>query len=1298
MRGKAALAEVLFVRCFAALALVVIALTGSPGSVVAQTVTPNPVWSFAGNSENAEAIGTDAAGNIYFYGQFSGIAASMGGISLPKSGSGTNLWVAKVSPAGQVQWAKSFGGATVPVQSNPSGSSYGMAVDPSGNVYFAAYFGANTTVMQFGAHQVTAEGSRTGVVVKLAASDGSALWATGLPGGTIGGAGAITPYGVALDAANNPVVSGTYSGSTDTTIGGNVVTRIANTDLLVAKLNGSTGAVTWVKNFGGNSNSTVNKPNTGVDPAGNVYITGTFSSTSGAATLVIGTTLTRTASSDLNFFLVKLDSSGTPVWAKNYGAGSTAATSGGTQLNGMAVDNAGNSHFVTSFGTGNVDFGTGALTKLSTNSTDMVVVKVDTAGNTVWAKNFGTAAAATTTGLGVALDSSGNVYASGQFGGTSVKLSNTLSLDKVGTTGTNGLVVRLDSNGNVVWGQAYNGSPSASTTLNPVAISGTNVVVTGTFSGPVKFGSLAALNPANGAVFLAAIGQTTVNPTPPTPTPVIPVPPPSFVSTTNPPPTVLNANTSGSGQGTVSLASSFSDTSNLTFTATQSSGAALPSWLTFNPSTVSFTYNVPLPSNLPIQPSAADVSAGATERAVKAGRSIVNTVYPLAVLVQTVPVALTATGNGQSYTASVAMDFYAPRSPVAMTAVSYSAGGSSGNAVSARPSLSWDGGQVVFETLATNIDPAALGPYSALIRYHGLSGRRDLLSQTAVPGGGVANSADGNTNNPAVAAAGNYAAFSSAAPGVSATANNRLRQVYRTSLAYPRVALNEAATPAAVMISTTAAGIAADAAADLPSISEQGTFVAFESAAGNIGANPNRLSQIWRKDAGTGAIVLVSSTAGGVAGDGDSRNVSLSWDGNVAVFDSTATNLAAGGSGRQIFYKVISTGAIYRLGVGSNPKLDARGSSVVYVGSAGGKSQVMRYDIATGATTVVSVTQAGIPGNGDSTQPTVSADGRFVAFRSVATDLAAGYADNGYQQVWIRDVMRGQTALVTQTEAGAPGTGNSSDPALSGDGSSIGFASLARDLVNGTPLPGQIHLAANPLVLPGRTGYWYTTDGGNLTWSVERWGDKALIAGLAYNANGGTAVWAAGSCTFTGLVCQGSVSQWTRTGAAATPVGPVTLTFTADGKQASFVLGGAAARSLALYPVGGTRTTGYGGLPQNGYWGVAGNAAGVTSLFIDTDTQVSSSGASTQATHVTLFGYDAAGNAQWYAAEGNLATDGSFSGQLYLYSGGSTWSGAGSNAPSSTAVGTLRLSFTGTDRATAQLPDGRSVAISRWRF
>jgi len=498
------------------------------------------------------------------------------------------------------------------------------------------------------------------------------------------------------------------------------------------------------------------------------------------------------------------------------------------------------------------------------------------------------------------------------------------------------------------------------------------------------------------------------------------------------------------------------------------------------------------------------------------------------------------------------------------------------------------------------------------------------------------------------------------------------------------------------MVSANAQGIAADAPADRAALSERGDFVAFQSAAGNLGANPGRHTQVWRKDMRTNAIVLVSSTAAGLAGDGDSGNASISWDGRFAVFESTATNLVPGSRGRQIYLKDLGNGLIYRLsiGPGSTPRLDARAAAVVYV-SAG---QVLRYDIATGATTIVSVNPKGLAGDGVSDQPAVSADGRFIAFRSVATDLVADYQGNGKAQIWIRDVLRGVTALVSRTAAGLPGDGDAADPALSGDGSQIAFAAQARDLIGGNPLPGQIHLAGNPLVLPGRTAYWYATEGGNQSWSVERWGNKALVAGLAYRPDGGPAVWAAGECRLAGLACQGVLQQWSGHGAAANAVGLFTLTFGTDGRAASMALGGGTPRVLAPYPVGGPATSGYAGLPQAGYWGADGNAPGISSLFIDTDTQVGPDGAPVQAAHVTLFGYDTKGGAQWFAAQGAISAE-AFSGQLYLYGGGSSWGQGGGNTwPSATAVGTLRLNFIAPDQATAQLPDGRIVAVRRWRF
>ncbi|MFX7640573.1 hypothetical protein ABTJ59_19935, partial [Acinetobacter baumannii] len=80
-----------------------------------------------------------------------------------------------------------------------------------------------------------------------------------------------------------------------------------------------------------------------------------------------------------------------------------------------------------------------------------------------------------------------------------------------------------------------------------------------------------------------------------------------------------------------------------------------------------------------------------------------NTLYPALIRVAQVPVMLTATGGGQSYASTIQMDCFAPRSPVAISAVSLSLDGARGNGRSGRSALSWDGGQMVFETTSTNI-------------------------------------------------------------------------------------------------------------------------------------------------------------------------------------------------------------------------------------------------------------------------------------------------------------------------------------------------------------------------------------------------------------------------------------------------------------------------------------------------------------------------------------------------------------------------------------------------------------------
>lgn len=738
-----------------------------------------------------------------------------------------------------------------------------------------------------------------------------------------------------------------------------------------------------------------------------------------------------------------------------------------------------------------------------------------------------------------------------------------------------------------------------------------------------------------------------------------PAPPPAFVTTPLPP--ALIASTAGSASGSFSFASSFANPSGLTFTATQGNGVPLPSWLTFTPGSVSFAYDLPIPADLPFQ------SLGAADRKtgrVDARASSANTIYPPLLRVAQVPITLTATGNGQSYAPTIRVDFHAPRLPVAMSGVSFSLDGAAGNGRSGRSALSWDGGQMVFETAATNLFPAAPNSHGTIVRYQALSGDRDRLSQTAIPGGGVANAAAGPASSPAVSSDGRYAAFAADAPGITLIPTGGVRQVYRTALGYPRVPLNEQATPAPELVSATAAGMVGNGHSDNPGLSQDGRYVVFESTATNFATGLDGTIQVWRKDLQTGALDAVSN--------GPGRNASVSWDGHHIAFERNGL----------IHLRDMVSGTVVPLVAGTQPRLTARADRVAYVAAVGGIAQIMVVDLAGGAVRAVT------SGNGPSDQPAISADGRFVVFRSGATDLVPGYAGNGLAQIFVRDIERGVTMLVTRAAAGGPASGASWNPTLSGDGGTISFASDARDLVNGNPAAGQAYLSANPLPLPGKTGYWTMTGiGGGQGWVMERWGNQAYVGGLAYDALG-RSQWLAGFCTLSGLTCSGMLTG-----------GPAFSMATAETDTgATLVVGGMAGQTLAPFPIGGNRTAGYAGLPQAGWWyePEAGNGIG---YFLDIDTQPQPDGSVAQVGYLAVLGYDAAGRQVWQTAQATLAADLSLSGTLVHYAGGAPFGAVAAALPASgSVVGPVRMTFEGTDRALIRLPDGRTAGLARFRF
>ena len=111
-------------------------------------------------------------------------------------------------------------------------------------------------------------------------------------------------------------------------------------------------------------------------------------------------------------------------------------------------------------------------------------------------------------------------------------------------------------------------------------------------------------------------------------------------------------------------------------------------------------------------------------------------------------------------------------------------------------------------------------------------------------------------------------------------------------------------------------------------------------------------------------------------------------------------------------------------------------------------TDVFVRDRQTGATRRVSVGPGGVQGDSSSFTPSISADGRFVAFSSSASNLVPDDI-NGIPDVFVRDRQTGTTRRVSVGPGGVQGNSSSFDPAISADGRFVAFISAASNLVPG---------------------------------------------------------------------------------------------------------------------------------------------------------------------------------------------------------------------------------------------------------
>lgn len=212
----------------------------------------------------------------------------------------------------------------------------------------------------------------------------------------------------------------------------------------------------------------------------------------------------------------------------------------------------------------------------------------------------------------------------------------------------------------------------------------------------------------------------------------------------------------------------------------------------------------------------------------------------------------------------------------------------------------------------------------------------------------------------------------------------------------------------------------------------------------------------------------ISVGTGNTQGDGRTQSVTVSGDGRYVVFDSYATNLVAGdGNGQpDVFLHDTQTGTTTRIsvdtgggdvnGLSSSPTISDDGRYVVFhtiaddlvAGDTNASVDVFVRDVQTGTTTLVSVPAGGGPGNSHSGNADMSADGRYIVFNSSATNMVDGDT-NGQGDVFIRDLQTGTTTRVSVGDDETQSSGQSLNGKVSDDGQRVAFVSHANNLVAG---------------------------------------------------------------------------------------------------------------------------------------------------------------------------------------------------------------------------------------------------------
>jgi Tol biopolymer transport system component len=409
----------------------------------------------------------------------------------------------------------------------------------------------------------------------------------------------------------------------------------------------------------------------------------------------------------------------------------------------------------------------------------------------------------------------------------------------------------------------------------------------------------------------------------------------------------------------------------------------------------------------------------------------------------------------------------AASTPPTTTRVSVSTVGSQADRDSYAAAISADGRYVVLNSIARNLVPGDTNDASDVFVHNRTSGQTTRISVST--GGRQGN---GSSDSAAMSANGRYIVFASSASNLVEGDSNHASDVF----------LHDEASGVTSRVSVRSRGRQANGPSFMPAISADARYVAFQSFASNlVRGDTNGLTDVFVRDLATGKTTRVSLNSRGRQARCnisacESTQPALSAHGRYVAFQSSATNLVPHDTNRlgDVFVRDRRTGRTTRVSVdsrgrqgggdrtnnGSNaPAISPNGRYVVFHsadsnlvrGDTNRVFDIFLHDRRTHRTTRISVSSSGAQANQESLgAASISSDGRYVAFTSLASNLVAGDV-NEITDVFLRDLRAGTTTLASLGQAGNQGDDASSATgvAFSANDRYLAFSSWAANLVEG---------------------------------------------------------------------------------------------------------------------------------------------------------------------------------------------------------------------------------------------------------